>query len=523
MVGIDVSPAPSETYLDVITLALDSGATYIPQTLDWNSIEAGPDDAFDFSAIDTKKWDVTGPFAADATNGVIRYTSQAATSTDNLRTRYRLGAGAMSASVTAALVTASTTQATLLVRFGAADQAGNRCSQAGDEFIAIVLSSGHVAAASCRDGVFHNDGLVTAGASAPLAIRRTATQLILDTGTTNVTTLSLASLPAAFADAGRVGLFAGNTAAAATATFDAFRVTGTAAWDIPSDRFVGDPSFDILAVLELVEGPMHVPLVVNLRTIDTVTTQLPSDLQQLDAGTHLVDMSRADIRARYHDAIDYLIAHLPSERIVGFSVGNEVDAYVGSNATAWAQVTTFANDAIPYARSKLPAGTPVGITVTAGALQHHAAETETLQAAADVDFVTYYPLAPDFSAEDPSVVPSEIATMLAATSKPILFAEAGFPSAPMSAACPKCTGSEAKQAAFFHQMFAAMKAEPVRIRGLSATWLTDASDAAVAGWKIYYGVSDPTFVAYLATLGVRSQTGVPKQAWAEIVSDIAAH
>jgi hypothetical protein len=518
MFGIDVAPAPGESYADVLALARNAGASFIPQAIDWSMIEAGPDDTFAHANIDTHKWDVTGPFAGDKQTGVARYTSSAATSGDNLRARYALG-GAMSAQVDAALVTAGTTQATLLVRLGTDTTAGNRCSQASDEFVAVVLTQGAVAAASCRDGVFSQDGLVSATSAATIVLRRTATQWLVQSGSTTIAALDVASLPTAFAGPGRLGLFAGDASAAATATFANLHVSGTATWDVASDRFVGDPDFNVPYLLELVHAPLQTHLVLDLRTINTVTTQLPSDLQP---SSGLVDLSRADIRQRYRDAVDFLLAAMPDVPIAGFAVGNEIDGYLGANETAWAQVAAFTADVVPYVQGKLPAGTPVGITVTSNGLRTRTADVAAVQASANVVFVTYYPLAPDFSALDPSVVPADVAAMLGATSKPVLLIEAGYPSAAMSASCPACTGSEAKQAAFFHQMFLAYDAYPTQLRGFSVSWLTDASAAAVAGWETYYGVSDPTFIAYLATLGVRAQDGTPKAAWSQIMADAMA-
>jgi hypothetical protein len=523
MFGIDVGQAPGESYADAVAAARANGASFLPQAIDWSSIEAGPDDRFDFAHVDAKKWDTTGAFTQ--ATGKLRYATATAAQGDSVRTRYVLS-GALSAAVDATLTTGNGTTATLLVRFGASSTAGNRCSQAGDDFVALVsvaTTTGFaLAAATCKNGVFANDAVTTGAASAPLSIRRTATQILLESGTTVVATYALSALPAAHAGPGRVSLYAENANGAATIAFDNFRVGGTATWDVPSDRFVGDPDFNIPALLEGFHGPLHTPMVIILRTINTVTTELPSDLEQLDGSTGRVDMSRADIRARYHAAIDYLLAAMPSVSIRGFSVGNEIDGYLGSNATAWAQTTTFANDAIAYARTKLPAGTPIGITVTVDGLRSHTSLVTAATAAADTMFITYYPLAPNFSARDPNDVPGDIAAILAATTKPVLFIEAGYPSAAPSVTCPACTGSEAKQAQFFHEMFLAYDAHPDRIRGFNATWMTDASDAAVEGWRIYYGVDDPTFLAYLATLGIRSQTGAPKPAWTMLGADAHA-
>ena len=284
----------------------------------------------------------TGAFTQ--ATGKLRYATAAAAQGDNVRTRYRLS-GALSAAVDPTLTTGNGSTATLLVRFGATSTAGSRSTQAGDQYVALVsvaTTTGFaVAAATCRNGVFANDAVVTGSASAPLSIRRTATQIILESGATTVTTYALSALPADHGGPGRISLYAENANGAATIAFDNFRVAGTAAWDVPGDRFVGDPDFNIPALLESVHGPLHTPLVVILRTINTVTTELPSDLEQNDPSTGLVDMSRADIRARYHDAVDYLLSTMPNVPIRGFSVGNEIDGYLGGNTTAWAQTTTF--------------------------------------------------------------------------------------------------------------------------------------------------------------------------------------
>jgi hypothetical protein len=525
MFAIDTAPAPGETYEQALTTAREAGGNFLPQAIDWSLIEAGPDDTFGSAVIDHKKWDQSGPFAADATARVVRYTAAAATSSDNLRARYTLASGAISASVDATLVTATGgAQATMLLRFGSAPLAGNRCTDAVDDYAAIVLVPSGVAAATCQAGVFANHGLVAATASATIRIRRTATQLIFETGTTQVTALALTALPASFAGAARPNVFAGNDVGAATVELASLRVTGKVTWDNPSDRFVGiDAAFDVPGVLDGLHGPLGTPLVLNLRTINTVTTELPSDLEEIDPATGKVDMSRAEIRQRYREAIDYFLATAPNLTIAGFAVGNEIDAYYGGSAAGWAQFAVFTNDAIPYVRSKLPAGTPVSATITAAALLDYPTEVAAIEEAADTIFVTYYPLAPDFTAKDPGVVAGDVTSFLAATSKPLLFVESGFPSAAPSAECPTCSGSEAKQADFFHAMFAATDAHPTtQLRGFSVTWMTDLSDAAVDGFKIYYGVSAPTFVAYLATLGVRTQTGTPKQAWQQILDDAQA-
>jgi hypothetical protein len=84
--------------------------------------------------------------------------------------------------------------------------------------------------------------------------------------------------------------------------------------------------------------------------------------------------------------------------------------------------------------------------------------------------------------------------------------EAGYPSS------PKLESSEAQQADFVRQAFRAWDAQAGRVALLNFTWLTDAPQASVEGWTDYYGLDDPRFAAFLATLGLRADDGRAKPA-----------
>ena len=536
MFGIDVGAAPGEAYSTALSVAGSAGTTFVPMSLDWSMLEAGPDDTFSHAALDTKKWDVSGAFAPDANAGVVRYAANHTTTAGNMRTRYTLGGDALSAEVAANLLTGDGTEATLLLRFGPYDTAGTRCSDPQDQYAALVLikSSGAtiLVGLTCRNGVIRNEGAITTlPAATTLRISRSPTtssggaaggSLLIRSATSIVSAISLSLLPPAFAGPARVSLFAGTDAGGfASVTLAAFHVAGTATWDNPDDRYVGDPAFDVPAAIRYIHAPLHTPLVITLRAIDTVATHLPSDLNATDPTTGLADMSRPEIRQRYKAAVDNLMARMPDVVIAGFSISNEVDGYL-RGATAWAQATAFANDVIPYVSAKLAPGNPVGITVTSFGLRTSPTEITALENAATALFVTYYPLDSTFAAKDPSVVPGDINAMLATTTKPLLLIEAGYPSASFSPSCWTCTGSQAKQAAFFHQMFLAWDAHPDRILGFSVSWLTDLPTSTLAGWGRYYGITSQNFLAYLGSIGVRSASGVPKPALATISSDAHA-
>ena len=62
------------------------------------------------------------------------------------------------------------------------------------------------------------------------------------------------------------------------------------------------------------------------------------------------------------------------------------------------------------------------------------------------------------------------------------------------------------QAAFVRELFRAWDRHP-EIGLIHLTWLTDVSEGAVDLFLDYYGVADPRFAEYLATLGLRYHAG----------------
>jgi hypothetical protein len=119
-----------------------------------------------------------------------------------------------------------------------------------------------------------------------------------------------------------------------------------------------------------------------------------------------------------------------------------------------------------------------------------------------VILVTYYPLKDDFTVRNPEIVNEDFRTITTQyPDRQIIFHETGYPSG------AKCNSTEEKQADFIRNVFAAWDAHANQIDLIIFTWLTDVPPQSVREMEIYYGLSDPAFLEYLGTLGLRTYSG----------------
>lgn len=257
----------------------------------------------------------------------------------------------------------------------------------------------------------------------------------------------------------------------------------------------------MLAIVDEHYPRLGLKVVIALNPIDTTSTRLPADLK---------DTAFDDPRlvARYLRAVDFVLGELPQVELVAFSVGNEVDAVLGEDPARWAAYTRFFRAAAKYVRSKRP-GVPVGVKLTYGALTQPATRelARALNAHADAVFATYYPLDADARVRKPEAVPADLAGLLEGTDKPLYLLEAGYPSS------ADVGSSKARQTAFVRELFAAWDTHRARIPALNLVWVHDLTPEEVQAYSRYYGSEAKGFVAFLASLGLRSHTGKPKPAW----------
>jgi hypothetical protein len=280
------------------------------------------------------------------------------------------------------------------------------------------------------------------------------------------------------------------------------------AWDDlePRPGEIGaDPNY--LAIANQFYPTQGVPLAVTIAPIDTNRMRLPADLRGRD-------FDDPEVIARFERLLDYVFSQIPDVELVVLAIGNEVDVTLGPEAEAWRRYAFFFEAAAAHARRLRP-GTPVGVKMTMSGLTGEQRDlAQSLNAQADMVLVTYYPLRPDFGVRPADEVPGDVAALAAQyPGRRIGMLEAGYPSS------PKLGSGEAQQAEFVRQIFRAWDAQAGQLVLLNFTWLTDAPRATVEAWRDYYGLDDPRFAAYLATLGLRRADGEPKPAFEALAGE----
>ena len=282
-------------------------------------------------------------------------------------------------------------------------------------------------------------------------------------------------------------------------------------WDeIERAPGVFDPDPNWLAIADAFYPGAGIQIVLGIHPIDTNQDRRPADLQ----GRPFDD---PQVIARYGALLEWALSQTPDLDLVVLSVGNEVDALLGSDAEAWAAYGRFFDAARARVHQTRP-GLHVGAKATYGGLMGDSQSAlQALNARADALLVTYYPLGPDFAAHPPSAVQGDVDRLLAAyPDGPVHLLETGYPSG------TSCGGSPGRQADFVREVFRAWDRHAARIRSVEFTWLTDIAPATVDAYVDYYGVDDACFRDYLGTLGLREHDGSSKPAWDRLVEEAEA-
>lgn len=249
---------------------------------------------------------------------------------------------------------------------------------------------------------------------------------------------------------------------------------------------------------------------VGLQVINTVVREVPAGLEN----TAWDDPSMITAMENF---LDELIPAMEG-RVTYLSIGNEVDVYFANGRMSELEAyRNFISAVQDYLSSRLPQ-VKIGITVTAGGwLGSQVQNWIDLTEYTDVIITTYYPLQPDFSVQAPSVPRSDFPALLSlVTDRPWVFQEVGYPSSIIG------ESSEAMQAEFVHQVFAAWREANGRIPFLNWFLLHDLSTDLVDEFVLYYGVNDEKFRAYLDSLGLRNRNNTDKPAWTAFTEEAAS-
>lgn len=254
--------------------------------------------------------------------------------------------------------------------------------------------------------------------------------------------------------------------------------------------------------------PTHfISIDLNIDPIETNTLELPIDISSLTFDDPIVIN-------RFKILLDSVFAHIPDLQLSSLIIGSEVDGYLGTDPTKWAQYTTFYSAVSSYAKSIKP-GLKVACEAMLPGLTGAAATfLQTLNVFSDYIGVSYYPINGDFTVKPTSIVSSDFLNVVNLyPSKPIYFYQLGYPSSSL------CNSSETLQAQFIETVFQIWDLYSTNIKLIDFTWLHDWSSSAISYWSTYYGISDPVFLDFLGSIGLRNWggSGADKPAFKELI------
>ena len=275
------------------------------------------------------------------------------------------------------------------------------------------------------------------------------------------------------------------------------------AWDAveTASGTYGNKNLQIANVFFPAQG-IKVFLTVN--PIDTNNLRMPGDLKHKA-------FDDPEVIERYNRLIDYVFAQIPNLELIGFGIGNEIDAYLANDPSRWRQYQKFYESTRQYVKSKRP-GLKVGTkAMMYGYIFNHTTALINMNRHSDLIMVTYYPLKDGFRLREPSVVHEHLKRLTTLyEGRPISMLEAGYPSSSY------LKSSQKKQAAFIRELFTAWDHHRAQIRHINFMWLHDVSDAKLTEFETYYGFSSKAFIEFLATLGLRTYEGEGKLAYKEL-------
>jgi hypothetical protein len=282
-------------------------------------------------------------------------------------------------------------------------------------------------------------------------------------------------------------------------------------WDDiePSKEEYVDPYNLFAAANSFYPGQVKVALMIG--PIDTNNLRVPSDLKGKD-------FDDPEVIERYNKMIDFVFTKLDKVELQDLAIGNEIDIYLGTSSSKWEQYTEFFEQTSAHVREVKP-GLPVSAKATFDGLREGKKKDflKTFNENADAILTTYYPIKGDFSVKDMSSVEEEIEELLEIyPNKNVYFLEAGCPTSSLLGS------SEETQAEFVKQMFMTWDKHKDQIKVVNFLWMHDQSDAMLKQFESYYGSSNKKFVAYLATLGYRTNDGEDKLGWKAIKAEAKA-
>lgn len=262
-------------------------------------------------------------------------------------------------------------------------------------------------------------------------------------------------------------------------------------------------------------------LTLTLRPLHNAVKPVPSDL----AATPFDDTSHT-MATRFCALLDWVMGRLPNVTIEALVIGSEYDVYLNAHPAEWSDYGAFMYRVIAHIRgSSYSARIPrIAAEATFDGYTAQPAAVSAINGLCDVAGVSYYAVGAGFVVKDQATVRADLDSLLAFSSptKPLCFYQFGCPSAWRDGGGTVHDRS-AEQAAFIRTAFAFWDTNPDEVRLLDFTWMHDLSPSELAAQSAYFGLSDPAFVTFLGSLGLRTYAGAgaAKPAWTALRQETA--
>jgi hypothetical protein len=244
----------------------------------------------------------------------------------------------------------------------------------------------------------------------------------------------------------------------------------------------------------------RLPMSYTLRLIDTVARMVPKDLENKK-------WNDPEMISRSIRLIEQMAPHLKG-RARWFMFGNEIDGYFQKHPNEVADFAVLYREVERRLKALVP-GIQVGSTIMFAGIDTLKGPLRPLDQQWDFLSITYYPTNADFTVQDPSVPSRDFTRMREfASGRKVVLQEIGYPSSQVN------KSSQDKQAAFFENVFTALRANRDFIEAGSFFLLADLRDQVTQDLTGYYGIQNaPTFRSFLQTLGMFDAQGQPKKSW----------
>lgn len=241
--------------------------------------------------------------------------------------------------------------------------------------------------------------------------------------------------------------------------------------------------------------------VVTIKTIDTSSRTIPSDLQNKawDDPTMI---------ARWKTMAAKIATF--SRRLKWLNLGNEVDVYLTAHPSELGSYYSFV-DAGERAVAAVSPAISTGLVFAFDSYQLNDMTFRALSPLLHHVSFTYYAgniLAPGgVGQRDPADVPFDIALMVsAAKGKPLVMTEIGFSSS------PSIGSSQTLQQAFYSNIFAALSVNGGKVSAASFSFMSDIPSSVANDFAGVYGGSQ-AWASWFQHLGLFDAQGSPKAGW----------